>query len=125
MEEKTWIKLMEFGHYMGCHQIAERSFFIKGCQMPVCARCTGLYIGQFIALILIIAKKNIPTWSVFLLMAVMGIDWTVQALEIKKSTNIRRLITGICGGISALFIYYNSFRFLKNFFKKHLTNHAV
>ncbi|MBQ3473297.1 MAG: DUF2085 domain-containing protein, partial [Methanobrevibacter sp.] len=26
-----------------CHRMHERSFFIKGHQFPVCARCTGFY----------------------------------------------------------------------------------
>ncbi|MBS5794738.1 MAG: DUF2085 domain-containing protein [Clostridiales bacterium] len=26
------------------HQIPERSFFIKGYQMPICARCVGVII---------------------------------------------------------------------------------
>ncbi len=28
-----------------CHQIAERSFHLAGAQLPVCARCTGIYAG--------------------------------------------------------------------------------
>jgi uncharacterized membrane protein len=28
-----------------CHQIPERSFFIDAHQLPVCARCTGLYLS--------------------------------------------------------------------------------
>ena len=28
-----------------CHQIAERSFHLDGTQLPVCARCFGLYGG--------------------------------------------------------------------------------
>ncbi len=28
-----------------CHQHSNRSFFISGVQMPVCARCTGIYVG--------------------------------------------------------------------------------
>jgi uncharacterized membrane protein len=28
-----------------CHQLAHRSFHLWGVQLPVCARCTGLYAG--------------------------------------------------------------------------------
>lgn len=28
-----------------CHQLPERSFFVDGRQLPVCARCTGLYLS--------------------------------------------------------------------------------
>lgn len=31
-----------------CHQIAERSFHIEAFQLPVCARCFGLYAGAAI-----------------------------------------------------------------------------
>jgi uncharacterized membrane protein len=28
-----------------CHQLPDRSFFLDGQQLPVCARCTGLYLS--------------------------------------------------------------------------------
>jgi uncharacterized membrane protein len=28
-----------------CHQLPERSFYVEGFQLPVCARCFGLYAG--------------------------------------------------------------------------------
>jgi uncharacterized membrane protein len=31
--------------YAICHQIGERSFHIQGQQLPLCARCTGIYMG--------------------------------------------------------------------------------
>ena len=30
-----------------CHQIPERSFHLAGFQLPVCARCLGIYLGAF------------------------------------------------------------------------------
>ena len=28
-----------------CHQLPDRSFFLDGRQLPLCARCTGLYLA--------------------------------------------------------------------------------
>lgn len=85
------------GNYSGCHQMPERSFFYKGKQFPVCARCTGVIIGQSLAL-LVGVFKNISFKKSFLCLAVMGSDWALQEIKIRESTNLRRLITGLLGG---------------------------
>jgi uncharacterized membrane protein len=41
-----------------CHQIAERSFHLAGAQLPVCARCTGLYAGAAVGLIAWLAPQR-------------------------------------------------------------------
>jgi uncharacterized membrane protein len=33
-----------------CHQLADRSFHVAGAQLPVCARCLGVYAGCAVAL---------------------------------------------------------------------------
>src|SRR5688572_16536441 len=40
-----------------CHQRPERSFFVDGHQLPVCARCTGLYLSAAVGLTAWIAWK--------------------------------------------------------------------
>ena len=34
-----------------CHQRPERSFFLDGHQLPVCARCTGLYLSGAVGIV--------------------------------------------------------------------------
>lgn len=45
-----------------------------------------------------------------LMTGVMFVDWLIQALDIKKSTNIRRFITGLIGGfgMSYSFFYFTN-----------------
>lgn len=94
------------GNHSGCHQLPERSFFIHGKQFPVCARCTGVFIGQLLSLFTIPFKIN---WGFGILgLSIMGIDWLCQEVRIRESTNIRRLITGVIGGFG-LFILYIDF----------------
>ena len=85
------------GHTLGCHQRPERSFFFHGKQFPVCARCTGVFLGECISLFSFrFIKLGIPLLLLFC--GVMFLDWLIQALAIRKSTNLRRLVTGLlCG----------------------------
>lgn len=94
--------VMAFGKWTGCHQMPERSFFIGAYQFPICARCTGLLVGYIIAIILLIFDSYISITSCVYAILIMFIDWYVQYLGIKPSTNLRRLITGIICGIGYL-----------------------
>ncbi len=88
---------MRIGHFCGCHQMPERSFFVGNYQFPVCARCTGVYLGGVLALILYwFIKPNIFLSIIFC--TIMFLDWEIQYKEILESTNLRRLITGIVAG---------------------------
>lgn len=83
----------------------ERSFFYKGKQLPVCARCTGVFIGHSLAIVLFVMKKQIPFRKCCILMGIMGADWCIQETGLKESTNGRRLVTGFLGGLGLFSIY--------------------
>jgi uncharacterized membrane protein len=42
-----------------CHQLPERSFHVSGIQFPVCARCTGLYLGAAMGMIAVAAAPAV------------------------------------------------------------------
>lgn len=114
-KEKKWISFMEYGHRIGCHQMPERSFFISGYQFPVCARCTGVILGEIIAIVLILLKVKINIVTSLILLLTMGFDWFIQYIKILQSNNCRRLITGTLGGIGLTYLYYYLIFYIKEF----------
>lgn len=111
---KIYNTLMRIGHLTGCHQLPERSFHIKGYQFPLCARCTGIVIGEWAA---------IPLWFIFpvgfIPACIMGvplvIDGGLQYLYISPSTNLRRVITGFLAGWGLMTIYIRLFLLVVGF----------
>jgi uncharacterized membrane protein len=43
-----------------CHQVSERTFHLWSTQMPVCARCTGIYVGGAIAVVMLLTGRTAP-----------------------------------------------------------------
>lgn len=76
---------------------AGTELFYHGYQFPVCARCTGVMLGQLAGMVLFFIYPLPRKWFSFLLF-VMFFDWFVQRMEILESTNLRRLLTGMCCG---------------------------
>lgn len=106
-----WVKTMKWGALTGCHQRADRSFYWKGHQFPICARCTGVVIGYILAIIsVIVFLPNFVMGLVF--SCIMFLDWLIQFLKIYDSTNIRRLITGILGGYGLITCECNMILFI-------------
>lgn len=95
--DALYARLFALGGRLGCHQRADRSFFLRGRQFPVCARCTGVLLGYLPAVpafFLLGASWRAAAAG----MAVMFADWLLQRLGVAESTNPRRLLTGILGG---------------------------
>lgn len=73
----------DYAGYAVCHRITSRSFTIAGRQMPLCARCTGMYLGvalTFGALALAGRRRwtQLPEWPILLALVgfvgLMGVD---------------------------------------------------
>jgi len=47
-----------------CHQLPDRSFHLAGAQLPVCARCLGLYVGGVAGALMwmVVASRRRRPW---------------------------------------------------------------
>ena len=104
-------RLMYIGKRSGCHQMPERSFIIKNKQFPVCARCTGVLIGNITAYIMFFIYV-IPMRFCIIGCLVTLVDWLIQKFGIRESTNKRRLITGVIGGYALATIYCTAIKYI-------------
>lgn len=96
-KKRIYKKLIMIGRATGCHQLAERSFFYHGKQFPVCARCTGVFIGEILGVALF-KIAEISNLTAILFCLIMFVDWFVQYKFQRESNNLRRLVTGfVCG----------------------------
>lgn len=110
-----WLKFMKIGTALQCHQMPERSFFWRGYQFPVCARCLGVIIGHLLALIIVLFAR-VPIALGITFCMIMFIDWFLQQIKILESINSRRLITGILGGIGLIIVSVSLLKELYNWF---------
>lgn len=89
-----------------CHGIPERCFHHKGKPFPICARCTGLGVGYILSFIVLAIVGMLPWWGIILLLCPMAIDGVGQLFNVWKSTNPRRFVTGIAGGIGIFYVFF-------------------
>lgn len=114
---RLWTSVIDFmweACRYSCHQDPERSFFYKGEQLPVCARCSGVVVGQVMNLILSAKKIRLKNRYLLILLLPLGVDWSIQEIGIKESNNKRRFITGILGGFAVFGFYINTFLWVKS-----------
>lgn len=95
-----------------CHQLPERTLWVGGCYLPVCARDTGAYLGLLLGYFLLPLRRkeaNGPPnlWMTSLMVVPMIVDAVTQWIGLRTSTNELRLITGLLFGIalSPLLVY--------------------
>jgi len=118
--------------YAVCHRISERSFHIGDRQLPLCTRCSGMYLGAMIGLTYQVfvnrRRQNFPPWSVsiplILFVIAFAIDGSNSYLYLIKTivpgalpqvpnlyipNNILRLFTGSGMGLGLAAILFPAF----------------
>lgn len=100
--DRVWLALMRLGAACGCHQRADRSFSVGAYQLPLCARCTGVVLGQGCGLLLWLAGVRLPVALCAACLLLLLADWLLQHFRVLESTNIRRLVTGVLAGAGYL-----------------------
>jgi len=96
-----------------CHQHADRSYFIGGNQMPFCARCTGIFLGLTIGMVIgTIFRVKVGVGLYILTLLPMVLDGSIQLITPYESTNIVRFLTGLLVGVFTslvlCYIYYDA-----------------
>lgn len=99
-----------------CHRIPSHSFFVAGRQLPLCARCTGTFLGALMALFgqaVFLRRRgtSFPPPAITALLVgfigIMGIDGLNSYVDLMRGTplfyeprNEFRLITGTLNGLA-------------------------
>jgi uncharacterized membrane protein len=87
---------------LGCHQRDTRSFFLGGNQMPFCARCTAIFVGMPLGmLVFFVVRREINPIALLLGFAPLALDGGLQLIGVYESTNLFRLVTGTTAGLTA------------------------
>jgi uncharacterized membrane protein len=105
-----------------CHRIPARSFFIAGRQLPLCARCTGTYLGAMLGFTFVLAVgrtrvRNLPPLPVLAplisFVVFMGVDGINSYLSffpgaphLYEPRNWLRLTAGTLNGLAISLIVY-------------------
>lgn len=101
--------------YAVCHRIGDHSFFIAGRQLPLCARCSGTYLGALAGLIVLGLRGRgragrFPARPYLLVLGLFMLLWALDGLNsflalmnlphLYEPSNRLRLVTGALEGIA-------------------------
>jgi uncharacterized membrane protein len=115
LEQHTILEGADYAGYAVCHRITDRSFTIAGRQLPLCARCTGMYLGVVLTfVVLILAGRRrwsmMPPLRVIIVLLGFIVLFGVDGLNsyshffpdlphLYQPQNWLRLITGVGAGL--------------------------
>lgn len=94
-----------------CHQIPARSFFLAGHPFAVCSRCTGIYAGFLVGVVifpLVKSFRNTVTparkW-LFVAAVPLAFDFSLEFFGIWHNTHFTRVATGaLLGGVAVFYV---------------------
>lgn len=108
--------------YAVCHRIAARSFHAHDRPLPLCARCTGIYLGVWAGLVFFAARgrmraSHLPRPSLLAVMLVLALGYAFDGLNSFLSSferytplysphNTLRLLTGATFGVALITIVW-------------------
>jgi uncharacterized membrane protein len=89
---------------MMCHGKVERCLELFGVPMPICARCTGIYVGLLAGLALFpfmrwLRERTMRTVACIAVVP-LGLDGVTQLLGFRESVNPLRIATGLIAGMA-------------------------
>ena len=98
-----------------CHQITERSFAMSGIQLPVCARCFGLYFSSALgaAAAWFAAPTQLRHTRLLLALAALptGITWGLEAAGLAGFSNLTRALAALPLGGAAGWVFVQMLRY--------------
>lgn len=98
-----------------CHQQSERSFYRGGVQLPVCGRCTGLYVSGALGALLawLPFRRRLGGWDRSLLIACAvptGLTWGLEAAGLASFGNEIRALAALPLGASGGWVFVRALR---------------
>jgi uncharacterized membrane protein len=103
--QNMWYKLAYFLIGQTCHQDPSKSFYFMGGQIPVCARCFGIYAGLIAGLLIFplfgsFKRTKLPDVR---LSALFILPVLIDGFFNFFTTNEMRMTTGVIFGIGVIF----------------------
>lgn len=99
-----------------CHQRPERTFHVAGVQMPVCARCAGLYISgalaSLVAWVALWRSRPSKNRAVLLIAALpTAVTWSLEMLGLASFSNAARAVAAVPLGAAAGWVFVQMLRY--------------
>jgi uncharacterized membrane protein len=91
---------LQRGFSLVCHQQPERSFFLFGGSVAVCARCLGIYLGAAVGLLLRVPRR-IAMQFLIVAVAANAVDWVAEIVGLHGNWMIVRFALGVVSGTAA------------------------